>query len=84
MEPDSLQIDNDREWIQWFIEDEEFLGREYQWWRDNELLAAEMRKKPKDVLVKSSEAQALESLCVSTLGAGRVSLGLSPPTNGIS
>lgn len=29
-----IQIDNDREWIQWVIEDEEWWIREEQWDRD--------------------------------------------------
>ena len=40
MESETLQIDNDHEWIQFYIENEEFLDLEYQWWRDNELLVA--------------------------------------------
>jgi hypothetical protein len=31
----ALQIDNDREWIQWWIEDEEWNRYLDEWWREN-------------------------------------------------
>ncbi len=30
-----IQIDNDREWIQWWIEDEEYWEIERTWYREN-------------------------------------------------
>lgn len=35
MDPLSIQIDDDREWVQWWIEDEEYWQDLEQHWRDN-------------------------------------------------
>ena len=50
------QFDDDREWIQWYIEDEQHLDRLNRWWRENELLAQSTPANRANVVSRASHS----------------------------